>query len=275
MDKKKKISIVVAALLVVALAVAGVLFATNKDDNSSPEPSASSEEAKKDNSQEKEKAEAGKPSEEQIKKDMDGLTAFEDAKEVANFNKEQVQEVLRTAHSYTYNGMSNSYFLSGQWVADGMPNILDDAAGDYFTNEIREEIRVIDTNPETGTEIDKKVFPMMFYIFPNEMVGAGTECQIGENTEEASKLCLISGVDFTEMSYEPTLSGETPGLRVKYSATVVVPVTLNGEPASIEVTNDYDLNFILNENFDEEENPNKFVINFYQVQTNLGAVQKL
>lgn len=281
MDKKKKISIIIASILVVVITAVGLFFVINKDSNDSivSSPDLSSSSGENNNDQAIKDAESSKPSKEESQKQIDKMKSFEDAHEIENFSKEQVQEILGLATDYTYNSLANTYFLSGQWVEDGSPNVLDSVAGNYFTSEVRENIKKIDTNPETGSQIDTKVFPIVFYIFPNEQVGTSESCKAagsvkGTDPQEV-KSCLISGPEFTEMNYEPTLSGEIPGVMVKFSATVEIPVTLNGEDASIEIRNDYQLNFVLNENFDEETNPNKFVISFYDVQTNLGAVTPL
>lgn len=274
MNQKKKISIILAVIVIMAITATGFLFfkGDGNDTNESSSPGVSETQDSKNN-EATEDAEKSKLPTEEIQKEIDETRKFEDATEVANFSKEQVQEVLRTATEFTYNGMTNSYFLSGQWVEDGMPNVIEPVVGQYFIQDIRNNIKTFDTNPETGKNIDVQVFPMMMYIFPNEIVGTSETCKVDDNGNRPG--CLISGPEFTDMTYVPTMSGEVAGINVKYSATIRVPVTLNGEEAFVDIRNDYDLNFVQNENFDAELNPQTFVINYYKVQTNLGAVTAL
>ena len=224
------------------------------------------------------------PDQDKINAETEKMTSFEDAKAVDNFTKEDVQETLRLSAEYANNSLTNVYFLGGHWVDDGMPNILDDVAGRFFTPEIRENIKSWDTNSETGENIGTNVMPLVFYVYPNGNITANDACDYSDEAKpdgdtpvaEAGISCPLEGLKISDMKYEPTMTEGTPGIKVIFSATGKVPVSIDGtKDGYSEVRYDYTLNFISNENYEESTNPNKFVINWYDVKVNMGAVAEL
>lgn len=282
---KKTISIIAAVAVVAICAVFAYVFvfkddkiavATN-DTNASVEPSAQENEVL-------EKSRESLPNKEKAIADLEKMTAFEDAEAVANFTKEDVQETLRLSADYANNSLTNVYFLGGHWVNDGMPNIIDDVSGRFFTADIREKIKAWDTNPETGENIGTNVMPLVFYVYPNGNITANDACNYsdevkpeGESSEMTTSIsCPVDGIKFSEMKYEPTMTDNVPGVKVIFSATAKVPVTIDGSKDGYsEVRYDYELNFIFNEGYEETTNPNQFVINWYEVKVNMGAVVEL
>lgn len=287
---KKKISIIIAALVVLACAVA-VFFIVNDNDNNTTDTN-TSQSKPDENSDEAAKANASVPSPEEIDEEVAKMSAFDDAHEVDNFTKEDVQEVIRTSVDYANNSMANVYFIGGHWVNDGMPNVLNDAIGRYYTDDIRERIAAFDTNPDTGKDIGTNVMPLVFYLYPNGNITANDACALtedikiaedgtvsakpGEEAKPGEITCPMEGVKIDEIAYVPTLDGETPGIMVTFSATTKIPVTIDGDKDGYsEVTYDYKLNFVSNENYEEDLSPNKFLINWYETNVNMSAVVEL
>lgn len=208
-------------------------------------------------------------------KEFEEATKFDDAKETEGFTQEEVQEVLQTATDYAYNSLTSPYYLGGEWEEAGNPNNLDGAVGRFFTADIRKKIIAFNTDPKTSTSLGTDVFPLVFFVRPNGNITPSEICRTDYNGE--SKIsCPMEGVDMSEMKYVPTMEDEVPGVRVTFSATVKIPVKMDGtKDVFTTVRYDYDLNFIRNVDVDEEVNPNKFVIDWYKVQTNMSAVEDI
>jgi hypothetical protein len=212
---------------------------------------------------------------EEAKKEIEESRSFEKATEIEGFSKEEVQEALKTATEYSYNTLTNRYYLSGEWDEAKMPNNLEPAVGRFFTNNLRKSISEIDTNPETGKDIGTKVFPLMFFVRPNGNIAPNEVCRTDFKGETAIA-CPMDGLTFTDMKYVPTMEDDTPGIRVTFSTTTKVPVKIDGtKDGFTTVRYDYDLNFVRNSEFEETVNPNKFVINWYNVQANMSAVEEI
>lgn len=280
---KKTISIIIAVMFILACAFATYMLALKKDDvataNSDKNSSVEAADQKNDIL-----VKEAVPDQDKIKAETENMTSFEDAKAVDNFTKEDVQETLRLSAEYANNSLTNVYFLGGHWVDDGMPNIFDDVAGRFFTSEIRENIKAWDTNPDTGKNIGTNVMPLVFYVYPNGNITANDACDYSDEAKpesdtpvaQAGISCPLEGLTLSDMKYEPTMTEGVPGIKVIFSGTSRVPVTIDGSKDGYsEVRYDYTLNFISNENYEESTNPNKFVINWYDVKVNMGAVTEL
>lgn len=207
---------------------------------------------------------------EEAKKEIAKITEFADAAPVSGFNKEDVQEVLKTATEYSYNSLTNQYYLSGTWAKDGMPNNIDVSSGRFFAPEIREKIKAFDTNPATGKSIGKDVLPIVFFVRPAGSVEPSPDCT---NSAEKASGCTVDGLKISTMDYVPTFENDKPGVKVTFSASTKVPVKYDGKNMYTEVTYDYILNFISNEAYEETISPYKFVINDYNVTVKTGGVQ--
>lgn len=286
MNNSKKLPIIIAAVVaVVALIVGGIFFLNqNKSGESTLEPNSSetsSTTASSSPEPSPSASESASSTPEGIKS-FEESRKFEEANEVSGFSKEDVQSILRLSADYADSSLNNDYYLSGQWVKDGMPNNLNDRFGRFFTQDIRKTISNFDTNPATGKSIGKDVMPIVFYVYPNDTIDASKYCQVQNQAEQTKpKLgdlaCPLDGVKLTDMKYTPTNTQETPGVRVEFSATAKIPVTKKSDGANYftEVKYDYDLNFISNEGYQPDLDPNKFVINNYNVTVTIGAIQEL
>lgn len=284
MTKQSKIAVLIAALVAVALAVGGFFFFANSGDDASvpsntdisanPSDSASaSPSASPTDNTAIPSSKASDPAAAQ--KEIDETRKFEDATEVENFTKEEVQKVLKTATEYSYNSLTNTYFLGGEWDEEKMPNNLDQNVGRFFTNDIRKKIMELDTNPETGKDIGTNVFPLVFFVRPNGNITPHEVCRT-DYKGDSTISCPLDGLTFTDMKYVPTMEESVPGVRVTFSTTAKIPVKMDGtKDYYSEVTYSYDLNFIRNADFEESINPNEFVINWYQVKTDMSAVKEI
>lgn len=269
MNTKKKIIIALASLVVIALAITAYIVSTNQKDNTNPIAPGSptiSQNASPGAKPEIIKAEVPEPKVDD-KKQLEAVTAVE------NFSQEDVKTVIQLSSDYAYNSLSNGYYLSGQWDKDGNPNDLDAAVGRFFTENVRESIKKIDTNPATSKTLGTDVFPLVFFMRPNENITPNAACYSTDVKTVSQFSCPIDGVQVSNITYVPTLSGETPGIKTTFSATAKIPVKIDGDKdGSTEVTYQYSLNFINNEKIDPDTNPNRFVINDYKVDIKINAV---
>lgn len=277
MSTKKKILIILAGIIVVALAIVGIIALNgNNDDTVTPgqnktqtsdpkatgtpsaQPTINAEEMKK------------------IDEEADKASSFDDVHAVANFSKEDVQDSLKTSIEFAKVSLGTGYYLSGKWVEDGMPNNLDDAVGRYFSPDIRETIKKMETNPSKNNQVSKDVMPLMFFLYPADRVAGHPAClensdgEMGDQ-EKATINCPMGNIEISNMSYDPTVIDAKNGILVTFSATAKIPVLLDGKDAYTEVTDEFTLNFVPNEKYDEQTSPNKFVINQYRVATTSGA----
>lgn len=276
---KKTLGIIIAGLVVLALVVVGLFaFAGSRANSSVPgedtvSPNATSSASASPSALPTSATTPSSPAE--AEKEIEKSRSFEDASAIEGFSKEEVQAVLKTASEYSYNSLSNPYYLSGQWDKDKMPNNLDATVGRFFTNNIRKNIVALDTNPETGQNIGTNVFPLVFFVRPNGNITPNEVCQ-QDYKGDSTLRCPMDGIQLTDMKYVPTLENDVPGVRVTFSATAKIPITIDGtKDGFTTVRYDYDLNFQRNEDQEETVNPNKYVINWYKVQTNMSAVEEI
>lgn len=276
---KKTLGMIIAGLVVLALVVVGLFaFAGSRANSSVPgeenvSPSASPSATSSAAPSEQPLNTTTDPAE--AKKEFEETKKFDDAKETEGFTQEEIQNVLQVATDYTYAGLTNPYYLGGEWEEAGNPNNLDGAVGRFFTNDIRKKIEGFNTDPKTSTTLGTDVFPLVFFVRPNGNITASEVCRT-DYQGDAKFSCPMEGVEFSDMTYVPTAENDVPGVRVTYTATIKVPVKMDGtKDVFTTVRYDYDLNFVRNEDFNEEVNPNKFVINWYKVQTNMSAVEDI
>lgn len=275
---KKTIGLIVAGITILALIIGGIFFLGSKSDtpvpgNDStvgptaiPSPTnAKGEEVPLSTTTDPAKAQ----------EEINESRKFEEAKETEGFSKEEVQEVMKTATEYSYNSLTNNYYLSGQWDEENMPNNLDAAVGRFFTKDIRKKIMELDTNPETGSNIGTNVFPLVFFVRPNGNITPNEVCRT-DYSGSSPVSCPVDGLEISDITYVPTAENDVPGIRVTFSATAKIPIKIDGNKDGFStVKYSYDLNFIRNVDVDAEVNPNKFVIDWYQVQTNMSAVEEI
>lgn len=289
MNNSKKLPIIIAAVIAVVALIVGGIFFLNQDKsgdnipvpNSSPKASASASAAPTETGITASSDPSVKPTdnasnEEKMKK-FEETKSYKDASEVAGFSKQDIQDILRISNDYAYNSLTNGYYLSGQWEKDGMPNNLDATAGKFFTSDMRSKIKSIDTNPKTGKNIAKDVLPLTFFVGTENGVSPNEVCATSSDSKAQPKSgfsCPMDGLKFTDMTYTPTDNEGKSGVQVEFSATAKIPVKFNGDNAYSEVKYDYTLNFVNNEDYEATTNPNKFVINYFQVQSNMGALVK-
>lgn len=289
MNNSKKLPIIIAAVVaVVALIVGGIFFLNqNKSGESTLEPNSSetsSSTASPSPTETGIKASENpsvKPtnnaSDEEKNKKFEETKSYNDAAEVPGFSKDEVRNILKLSNDYAYNSLTNSYYLSGQWEKEGMPNNLDATVGKFFTSDLRSKIKSIDTNPKTGQNIAKNVLPLTFFVYSENGVTANEACETSSDVKTQQKdgfSCPMDGLKLTDMTYTPTNTEGKSGVQVEFSATAKIPVKWDGDNAYTEVKYDYILNFVNNEDYEEKSNPNKFVINSFQVQANMGALVK-
>lgn len=286
--KKHVLIPIIAAIVVLAIAVGGWVFLNNKGESdvgatkpvptsvAKATPGAGGQQIPTTDPTAKATISPTQAAEE-IKKSQE----FANVTEIANFSKEDVQEVLRTANSYANNSIANPYFASGQWMKDGASTtVLDAAVGNYFTPSNRAAIKKFDTSA-SSTSLGKDVMPLVFFLNPTDKIQGHPACFIpkdGETAPDAKGLsCPIDGVKVSDMTYVPVMMGDgvTPGVKVDFSATAKIPVLVDGKNAYSQLTYTYTLYFVNNDNYNDVTNPNKFVIDLYNINVDFGKVTVL
>lgn len=281
MSTKKKILIILAGIIVVALAIVGVIALNgNKYEAIKPGQSQTQTSDPKETGAPSAGTETVRPTVDakaEDKKQLEAVTAVE------NFSQEDVKDVVQLSTDYAINSLANGYFLSGQWDADGNPNDLDAAVGRFFTEDIRKKIIGFDTNPATSKTLGTDVFPLVFFVRENGNISPNIKCNdVSTATAPSADLsvssfnCPIDGVDVGNITYVPTITGETPGIRTTFTATAKIPIKIDGDKDGYtNVSYQYTLNFVANEKLDPDVNPNKFVISEYNVKIDMSAVVEL
>ena len=285
MNNSKKLPIIIAAVVaVVALIVGGIFFLNqDKSGNNTPVPNSTPKTSTSASPDPSTSASASpSPSSTDAAKNYEDTRKFDEATQVSGFSQDDVKDILKLSADYADSSLNNDYYLSGQWVKDGMPNNLNDRFGRFFTADVRKEITAFDTNPKTGKTIGKDVMPIVFYVYPNDLIDASPYCAVKNDSDNSAPKrgelnCPLDGLKLTDMKYTPTSTNDTPGVRVEFSATAKIPVKMKstGKDYFTEVKYDYNLNFISNEGYQPELDPNKFVINSYNVTVTIGAIQEL
>lgn len=286
--KKQVLIPIIAAIVVLAIAVTGWVFLNNKGENdvvaktnptsvatatpgtNNPNPIPSSAPSA-----------TSKVAPSQAAEELKKSKEFANATEIANFSKEDVQNILRTANDYAYSSVANRYFASGQWYEDGhSAAVLEAAVGNYFTTGVREKIKKFDTSNKS-TSLGTDVMPLVFFLNPTDKIQGHPACFVakeGEAAPEAKGLsCPIDGVKVSDMAYVPVMMGDgvTPGVKVDFSATAKIPVLVDGKNAYSQITYTYTLYFVNNNNYEATTNPNKFVIDLYDIKMDFGKVTVL
>lgn len=280
MNNSKKLPIIIAAVIaVVALILGGIFFLNqNKPGDTTPVPDSTATPSASASPSASAVDRNDPLTKEESQKEYDDSQKIESDVEIANFTKEETDQILTLSSDYAYSTLTNGYYLSGQWDKDGMPNNLNDQFGIYFSSDIREKIKAFDTNPATGTTIGTDVFPLVFFVRPNGPVTPNADCLVkgeeGKALDPDKVFCPLDGVKLSDIKYNSSTSkgSDEPGVNTTFSATAKIPVKFDGKDAYTEVTYDYDLNFIRNEKFVEELDTKKFVINNYNVKVTMGAV---
>lgn len=191
------------------------------------------------------------------------------AKDVDFFSKSDVEEVLTIAQTYARQSLSDRYFLSGKWIEDGIPmDQLNNIMGPYYSQDLRDEILAF----KNGTPASK-LLAITFYIGDNGKVSPSPLCALFDpetlKDGEVPPACPDGNVTISEMKFQPVTNADgVNALNVKFTASAKIPVTINpSTPATTDVTYTYNLDFIPNPNYEATTNPNKFVINYYDVST--------
>ena len=198
---------------------------------------------------------------------------FSDVKEVNGFSAEQVQTVLSTAMDYATNDLGNQYYLSGKWVEDGMPiKTVVDSSARFFSKKMVDQISKIDTNPQTNPDhLTEQVMPVQFFVYPNGNLEGSPLCSSDPNTKSSAPTCPKDGISFSNFNYDPAFTADDePALKVSFSATAKVPVLIDGKEGYSTVKADYILRYIENVHYEEVTNPNKFVIDDYDVKISMS-----
>lgn len=199
---------------------------------------------------------------------------FSDVKSVNGFSTDEVQTVLSTAMDYATNDLGNKYFLSGKWVEDGMPiKAVVDSSARFFSKKVLAEVSKIDTNPQTNPDhLTEQVMPIQFFVFPNGNLEGSPLCATtGKETSPSAPTCPKDGISFSKFNYDPaTTTDDTPALKVSFSATAKIPVQIDGKEGYSTVKADYILLYVENVNYEEVTNPNKFVIDDYDVKISMS-----
>lgn len=279
---------IVAGIVAIAVIVGGwFLFSANstpklptpaptssQDASASPAPLVdatgapiSSDDATKPPSAEK-VAEATKQVEESRK--------FEDATEVANFSKDEVQEILKSATEYTYAALTNTTLLSGDWAKDGKDmTVFAGGIDQYFSTKVREQIKSI---PKDDPQFGTKTQTLAYYVVSGSRVAASPACAVPPVGQETAPdyhgITCPGELKISDMKYEPTETDGVPGVMVTYSVEMDVPLVLvdGNKDVSQHVKYDFKLNFINNENYQPEATDKKFVIDYYDNKVNFGKV---
>lgn len=190
--------------------------------------------------------------------------AYGDATEVSGFTKEEVQTVLGLAHEYSNAALTSKRFLSGDWYADGLKmDEVDNYVGKYFDLPLREKIRSIDTS-DANKNVYRDVATVMFYMDKTDSIGPHANCGV-KATEDGGVLCPPI-VNFSKMEYVPTILEGENGIQVTYTTNAEMPLTQNGATKYITVTHDVKLNFVPNKKYEPDTDPNKFVINYFDIK---------
>lgn len=266
--KKNVIIAISAAVLVLALAVGAFFAFGNKSEEVTPEPATTATAVPTNidataapdvvipsaKPTEEVKSEAAKAKE----------NAYADANEVAGFDKDQVRNVLTLAHDYSSTALTSKYFLSGDWFKDGRKmDDVDNYVGKYFDLDLRKAIREIDTT-DANKNAYRDVATIMFYMDKTDTIGPHANCAVDVESKQDGVLCPPV-VQFSKMEYVPTIQNGENGIQVSYTASAEMPVTQNGVTKFFTATHKVKLNFIINKNYEPDTDPNKFVINYYDI----------
>jgi hypothetical protein len=201
---------------------------------------------------------------------------FEDATEVANFSKEDVQSVLKASTEYTYAALTNTNLLSGDWAKNGKDmNAFAEGISQYFSTKMREQIKSIShDDPIFGT----KTQTLAYYVVSGDRVTASPACAPTPPGEEAAPdykgISCPGPLKISDMKYEPTETDGVPGVMVTYSVEMDVPlvITDGNRDVTQHVKYDFKLNFINNDNYQSDSTDQKFVIDYYENKVNFGKV---
>lgn len=266
---KKSVIIAISAVIVLALAIGGFFMFNNAStDETTPDANTSTAPIATQSPGEntEDKVESDPKTAEEVKTEAANAkeNAYGEATEVSNFTKEQVQEVLTLAHDYSNVALTSKYFLSGDWYAKGMKmDEVDNYVGKYFDLELRKKLREIDTT-SANPNVYRDVATVMFYMDKAENIGPHANCAADASTGDGILCPPI--VNFTKMEYVPTMLEEEAGIQVSYSTSAEMPLTQNGATKYITVTHDVKLNFVPNKTYEPDTDPNKFVINYYDIK---------
>lgn len=209
-------------------------------------------------------------------KEIEDSRKFEDATEVANFSKEDVQSILKASTEYTYAALTNTDFLSGDWAKNGKDmNVFAESIGQYFSTKMREQIKSISKDdPIFGT----KTQTLAYYVVSGDQVAASPACAStpigGSAAPDYNGISCPGPLNISEMKYEPTETNGVPGVMVTYSVEMDVPLVIKdgNKDVSQHVKYDFKLNFINNDNYQPDATDQKFVIDYYDNNVNFGKV---
>lgn len=266
--KKNVIIAISAAVLVLALAVGAFFAFGNKSGEVTPEPAttATAVPTDADASTAPDIVQPSAPSSEEAKSGAEKAkeNAYADATEVAGFDKDQVRSVLTLAHDYSNTALTSTYFLSGDWFKNGRKmDEVDNYVGKYFDLDLRKAIRGIDTT-DANANAYRDVATVMFYMDKTDSIAPHANCAVDATSKQDGVLCPPV-VQFSKMEYVPTVLEGDSGIQVSYTASAEMPVTQNGVTKFFTATHKVKLNFVPNKHYDADTDPNKFVINYYDV----------
>lgn len=268
--KKNVIIAISAAVLVLALAVGAFFAFGNKSGDETPEPTATAAATPVATAvgTAAPTVDPAPKSTEQVKTDVENAqkNAYSDATEVAGFTKEQVQEVLKLSHDYSNTALTSPYFLSGKWYENGLKmDEVDNYIGKYFDLNLRKTIREMDTT-SANKNVYRDVATLMYYMDKTPNIGPHPNCNEDAGTENQAIALCPPVVNFTQMEYVPTILNGDNGIQVSYKTSAEMPLTQNGATKFITVSHDVKLNFVPNKNYEPDTDPNKFVINNYEIK---------
>jgi hypothetical protein len=228
------------------------------------------------------------PDEKEIKSVKDTSGNFKDAKAVEFFTEAETKEALQTAYDYSRDSLSNKYFLSGEWAKDGFAiKEIDGAFGQYYSKELRAKINAWDDSNGGSKLKSEDLLPLVFYVADNGEVAPSASCVIDNKgtdekpvtSTEPEVSCPLSGLTVSDMKYESirTADGETPGIKVAFTASTEIPVTIkNGnKDAKTDVTYEYILVLVSNNYKEDTVNPKSFVIADYDTKLLASKVTPL
>lgn len=292
MNKKLLVS-VVAGIIVVALLVGGwFIFSAVKSPeqpsvNGKASPTASNNNGNATDNPTPTPNETYKDVEKDLEEIKDKSDNFKDVKAVEFFTEEDTKAALQVSYDYAETALTNRYFLSGQWSKDGFNlSHLDATYGQYFNKELRAKINAWDDSNNGANLKSEDLLPLVFYVADNGEVAPSKYCAFGNpgtdekvttTAPEGAISCPITGLTVSDMKYEEAKSGETPAIKVAFTASTEIPVTITAgnKDAKTVITYEYILVLVQNTYQAESTNPQPFVISDYDIKVLASKVEPL
>lgn len=206
-----------------------------------------------------------------IRNDMDKVweeMELEGLKGVGDYSDEETEEIIKTAVRYSSITLSNTYFNSGEWYEAGRP--MDEVYSyveEYFTPQRNAEIQTIGSDGMLGRDL----MPVMFFLAPDPSQGIEGHPDCIEGVLDK---CPVGPLEFSEVDYSQVKDGDREGMNVKFDATMKLPLKVNGKDAISEIVYNYDLTFVENDMYENNEAfMQKYVIDSYQTTIDFGQAE--